>query len=241
MMISRRKHPTSALSDESRIGGRLRSVRVRLRSQAGFTLVELLVVVLLGGILSAAIIGVLLSVSGVFNSQGVRIQNQDDARTAINQVSRYIRMATSSADNQTSQTNSVLTALPQDLEFYCDLDGDGVAEKARYYLSGTSLKMQAVEPTWVLTPSPHWTYPTYTTDGVVVQNAIRNGTSALFRYYKNVSGSMVEFTPSTAALRQLVVTVGISLTVNEKPALAKGNVQLATNVEIRQRYEGGLK
>jgi hypothetical protein len=29
--------------------------------------------------------------------------------------------------------------------------------------------------------------------------------------------------------------------VNEKPALAKGNVQLATNVEIRQRYEGGLK
>jgi prepilin-type N-terminal cleavage/methylation domain-containing protein len=225
-------------------------VQARMRREDGFTLVELLVVVLLGGILSAAIIGVLLSLSGVFNSQGVRIQNQDDARTAINQVSRYIRMATSSADNQTSQTNSVLTALPQDLEFYCDLDGDGVAEKARYYLSGTSLKMQTVEPTWVLTPSPHWTYPTYTTGGVVVQNAIRNGSSAVFRYYKNVSGTtttslefpgLQEFTPSTAALKQQVVTIRISLTVNDQPALAKGNVQLATNVEIRQRYEGGLK
>ena len=202
---------------------------------------ELLVVIVLAGILSGAIVGVLLSVSGVFDSQGARIQNQDDARTAINQVARFIRMATSSADNQTSQTNSIATALPQDLEFFCDLDGDGTSEKARYYLSGTTLKMQSVKAVWELTPSPHWTYPSYTTDGVVVQNAVRNGANPVFRYYRNVSGALQEFTPSTAALRQQVVTIGVSLTVNEKPNVALGNVQLATTVEIRQRYTGGLE
>ena len=218
-----------------------RIVRSRIGGQDGFTLVELLVVIVLAGLIAAAVFGFLFSLTNVFNSQEARIQNQDDARTAINQVSRYIRMATSSADNQTSQSNSIANASPQDLEFYCDLDGDGIAEKARYYLSGTTLKMQSVDPNWVLTPTPHWTYPAYTIDGIVVQNAVLNGSGPVFRYYKNVSGSMVEFTPNTAALRQLVVTVGISVTVNEKPKLAKGNVQLATNVEIRQRYEGGLK
>ncbi len=221
--------------------GRIRSLRVRLYRREGFTLIELLVVVLLAGIISAAVIGVLFSLTGVFNSQGTRIVNQDDARTAINQVARYIRMATSSADNQTSQTNSIATALPQDIEFYCDLDGDGIAEKARYYLQGTSLKMQTVEPTWVLTPSPHYAYLAYTTNGSVVQNAVMNGASPVFTYFKEVSGTMVAFTPNTAALRQQVVTIGISLTVNEQPKLARGNVQLATNVEIRQRYQGGLQ
>ncbi|MCL5734051.1 MAG: hypothetical protein M1274_00435 [Actinobacteria bacterium] len=204
-------------------------------------MIELLIVIVLAGILSGAIIAILFSLSGVFHSQGVRIQNQDDARTAINEVARYIRMATNSADNQTSQTNAIATASPQDLEFYCDLDGDGIAEKARYYLAGSSLKMQSVEPTWVLTPTPHWTYPAYTLDGVVVQNAVLNGANPVFRYYKNVGGSLQEFTPSTTALRQEIVTVGIALTVNEKPNLAKGNTQLATDVQIRQRYTGGLE
>ena len=216
-------------------------IRSRTSGPGGFTLVEMLVVVGLAGLIAAAVFAFLFNVTNVFNSQDTRIQNQDDARTAINQMSRYVRMATSSADNQTSQSNSIANASPQDIEFYCDLTGDGVAEKVRYYLQATTLKMQSVKAVWATTPTPHWTYPAYTTDGIVVQNAILNGAAAVFRYYKNVSGSMVEFTPNTAALRQLVVTVGISVTVNEKPKLAKGNVQLATNVEIRQRYDGGLQ
>ena len=45
--------------------------------------------------------------TSVFNSQEVRMLNQDDARTAINQMARYIRMATSSADNQSTVSNAI--------------------------------------------------------------------------------------------------------------------------------------
>ncbi len=208
------------------------------------TLIELLLVLLLVGVVSGAALGVLFSVTGVFYSQEVRVLNQDDARLAINQITRYLRMATSSADNQTSQSNAVLTALPRDVEFYCDLDGDGLAEKARYYLLGESLRMQAVDPVWETSPEPHWSYLAYAEDGVVVQDAVRNktdGTDPLFRYYRYVSGALQEFSPTTAALKQQIVTVAISLSVNEVPELARGNVQLATRVQIRQRYDGGLE
>ena len=217
-----------------------RLVRSRLKREGGWTLIELLVVVVLAAILSGAVYGLFSSVSGVFASQGVRIQNQDDARSALNEVTRYLRMATSSADNQTSQSNSIAEASPQAVEFYCDLDGDGIADKARYYLQGTTLKLRTVEPTWVLTPTPHWVYPAYTIDGVVIQNAVINGANPVFRYYRYSGGALVEFTPTTAALRQQIVTISVSLTVNEAPKLARGNVVLTTDVQIRQRYEGGL-
>jgi prepilin-type N-terminal cleavage/methylation domain-containing protein len=240
-LITRHTHGAAETGTMIPMAQRARRIRSRLSGEGGFTLVELLVVMVLAGIISVAVLMMLSNLTGVFNSQSTRMLNQDDARTAINEVARYIRAATSSADNQTSQTNSIATASPQEIEFYCDLNGDGIAEKVRYYLQGTTLKMQSVKPLWVLTPSAHWTYPAYTTDGVVIQNAVLNGGAALFRYYKNVSGAMVEFTPNTTALRQLVVSIGISLTVNEQPKLARGNVQLATNVEIRQRYQGGLE
>jgi hypothetical protein len=187
------------------------------------------------------VVGILLSTTGVVASQNVRIQNQDDARLAINQMARYIRMATSSADNQTTQSNAIATAQPQDIEFYCDFDADGVAEKVRYYLTGNVLMSQSDEPVWVTGTSSHWEYSEYDTGGVVIQNTVQNGSDALFRYYRYNSGVLEQFTPTTVADRRAIVTVSISLRVNERPDLAASDVVLATDVQIRQRYEGGLE
>ncbi len=227
--------------------GVLHQVYRRLAATRGMTLVELCVVILIAGILAGAMYGIYQGMVHVFYSQSVRIQNQDDARLAINQVTRYLRSATSSADNQTSQSNSVATALPYDIEFYCDIDGDAVAEKIRYYLSGTSLWMQTVTPQWLTSPEPHWEYPAYTTNGEVVQDAISNrGTEPdvpvfLFYRYNEATGGLDEFSPTTAALRKQVVTVAVNLVVNGNPTLARSDVRLATRVEIRQRYQGGLE
>jgi prepilin-type N-terminal cleavage/methylation domain-containing protein len=217
------------------------AIRARVEGQDGFTLVELLVVMIIGAIISVAVLAVFTSLSGVFNSQTVRIQNQDDARTAVNEMSRYLRMATSSADNMTTQSNAIATASPQDIEFYCDIDGDSVAEKVRFYLSSTTLLMQTAEPVWVTGTDPHYVYGSYDTNGIVVQDAVRNGSSPVFAYYYYINpGVLALFTPATAAQRQLIVTVSIAVTVNEKPTLAKGNVLLTTDVQLRQRYQGGL-
>ena len=111
--------------------------------------------------------------------------NQDDARTAINQMTRYLRMATDSADNVTTLSNAVATALPQDIEFYCDVDGDEVAEKVRYYLEGSVLMSQTVDPEWVEGEHPYWEYGAYDTDGVVIENRVRNEeTEPMFIYYR---------------------------------------------------------
>jgi prepilin-type N-terminal cleavage/methylation domain-containing protein len=225
-----------------------RAARRRSAGQAGFTIVELLVVTLVAGIVSVAVLAAYTSLSGTFNSQDVRIQNQDDARTAMNQITRFIRMATSSASNKTTQSNSVAIASPQNLEFYCDVDGDNLAEKVRYYLNGSTLMMQRAEPV-AIAAYPYYQYNSYDTNGIVVQSAIRNGTAPVFGYsyynpnlYGTGVGGLVAFTPNNAvpADLQKIVAVSVSLTVNEKPAIARGNVVLATNVQIRQRYNGGL-
>jgi prepilin-type N-terminal cleavage/methylation domain-containing protein len=221
----------------------LRMVRERLGGREGFSIIELLVVMLIASIISVAVLAILSGTTNVFNSQNVRMLNQDDARTAINQMARYVRSATSSADNMTTQSNAIATALPQDIEFYCDVDGDGVAEKVRYYLDDNVLMSQTEEPEWIEATEPYWEYGEYDTDGIVIENRVRNGTEGLFVYYRYniVSGALEECSPTTAAGRQEIVTVGIMIKVGERPDLAAKDVVLATDVQIRQRYEGELQ
>jgi prepilin-type N-terminal cleavage/methylation domain-containing protein len=209
--------------------------------QHGFTLVELMVVVLISGVILAAVLGLYGSVFRTTADQGVRIQNQDSARIAMYEMSRFIRAACSSDSNLTSVSDSLALANPQEFVFFVDLDGDDAAEKVRYYLSGTTLRMQMAEPNTSVIPH---TYPTsYTSDSVVILGGVRNGTNAIFTYYgyNGTTGALYQIaTPNTAPLRRAVVAIGVNLTVNEKPEIARGAVQVSTRVQIRQRYDGGL-
>jgi prepilin-type N-terminal cleavage/methylation domain-containing protein len=218
-------------------------VRARLSAHGGFTLIELLLVMLLSSIIAAAVLAVLQGTTRVFNAQEVRMLNQDDARSAINQMTRYLRMATSSADNGTTLSNAIATALPQEVEFYCDIDGDDEAEKARYYLVNSILWLQSDQPVWVTGTSPHWQYNGYDSNGVVIQNRVRNGTDPMFTYYRYVDehGTLEAFTPVTAEDKMGIVTIGITIKVGERPDLAARDVSLSTDVQIRQRYQGGLQ
>ena len=226
------------------------TVRNRLRDALGFTLIELLVVCLTAGILGGAMLGLYEGLVRSWADTGHRIINQDDARTAINNISRYVRMAESSASNLTSTSDAVATAQPQELVFYADIDGNGVPDKVRYYLSGKTLRMATLAPNTSTSPP---TYPTsYTADGIVVMDGIQNGTTPLFTYYamnpayaNNPVASndnlVVISNPTSVADRASIVAVGITLYVNETPVgISKGSVSLDTLIQIRQRYNGGL-
>lgn len=209
-------------------------------AEGGFSLVELLITMLVAGIMMAAILSLFLGGLRVFASEGVRMQNQDDIRLGVNQMARYLRAATSSADHQASWSNAIASAGPQSLEFYCEINGTPPVEKVKYYLSGTDLKMQTATPYWRTSP-PGWVYPAYSEDGTVIQQAVRNGTSPVFSYLRYNSGSLEVFTPTTADDRNRIVAIDLSLTVNEVPQLAKSDISLTTRVQLRQRYEGGLE
>lgn len=221
------------------LGGRLNTHHAG--GDSGFTIIELLLVIVIAAVVSVSVLMIFSSLTGVFYSQQARMLSQDDVRKAVNEMARFIRAATSSADNPSSQSNAIATALPQDIEFFCDVDGDDVAEKVRYYLDGTTLKTQTAEPVWLTSPTPHWEYSAYDTQGIVVQEAVQNGSDPVFLYYHYVDGELELFAPTSAAERQEIVAVRISLKVNEDPQLAARDVILATDVQIRQRYEGGLE
>jgi prepilin-type N-terminal cleavage/methylation domain-containing protein len=217
-----------------------RALNTSLAGCRGFTMVELLVVIILAGVISGAMLGVYVGVVRSFAASGNRIINQDDARLAVNAMARYVRMASSSASNLTTVSDSIASALPQELVFYADIDGNGKADKVRYYLSGASLRMATVAPTMTTSPP---SYAAYTSDGIVVLNGVQNGATAIFTYYKYDSmqqNLIVIANPTTAADLLSIVAVGVSLYVNEAPQLNKGNVQLDTLIQIRQRFNGGL-
>lgn len=203
-----------AASEDHQLDARARrSADAPGRMEDGFTLVELLVTMLVAGIMMAGILGLFVSATRTVATEHVRIQNQDDARLALNQITRYVRMASSSMSNTTTITDSIATANATDIVFFADLDGDGQTEKTRYYLSGTALRMQTAEPNMGQSPP---TYPSYQTDGIII-DGIRNGSTPIFRYYRYDLGtkSLVETTsPSTAAQMREIVAVDVTLIVD---------------------------
>lgn len=195
----------------------------------------------LAGVLMAAALSLLITTTRVFHDQQVEMQSQDSARLSINQIARYLRAATSSADNLSSQSNAIATAQNADIEFFCDIDGDEMAEKVRYYLSGSNLRMQTSEPLLMASPEPHWTYPSYETDGILVQDGVSNQQEGCFRYFRRGDEGLEEFSPTSASLRREIVTVEVRLEVDEEPESGHNGVELATEVQLRQRYQGGLE
>ena len=230
-------------------------IKRRLRGARGFSMIELLVVCIVAGILGSAMLALYEGLMRSWADTGHRIINQDDARAAINDISRYIRMAESSASNLTSTSDALALAQPQELIFYADIDGNGLPEKVRYYLSGKTLREAALAPNTSTSPP---TYPTvYTTDGVVVMDGIQNGATPLFTYWRMnpnyvanpipANDTLQDFLatvghyPSTPAELASIVAVGIKLYVNDSPqGVSKGPVALDTLIQIRQRYNGGL-
>ncbi len=202
---------------------------------------ELIVVILIAGVVSGALLGLYAGLHRTTADQQVRVLNQDSARLALYEMTRYIRAACSSDSNVTSASDSIAVAGPQELVFFVDLDGDGNAERARYYLSNKTLRMQTAKPNTSVTPH---TYPAgYSSDSIVILSGVVNGSSPVFTYYgyNDKTNELYPIAnPNTEGLRRDIVTIGISLAVNEKPEIAKGPVQLSTQVLVRQRYDGGI-
>lgn len=200
-----------------------------------------MVVVLIAGLVAGGVLALYSSAFRTTADQNTRMQSQDSARLAMYEMSRFIRAACSSESNLTSVSDSLVRADPQEFVFFVDLDSDGAAEKARYYLSGTTLRFQTAEPDTSVIPA---TYPDeYDTESVVILDGVRNGEEAVFTYYgyDEDTVSLYEISsPDTDLLRRHVVAIGIRLTVNEKPEIARGAVEVSTRVQIRQRYDGGL-
>ncbi len=192
------------------------------KNKDGFTLVEILIAISI----FLAIIGALtLFVINIFNYNsyiGARLTTADINRTALRKMTTEIRSASISSNG----AYPIDTASPTSFSFYVDINNDGLKEKIRYFISGTTLKRGILKPTG----NP----PVYNSPNEIVTDFVKNltNTSSVFNYYdKNYDGTTAPL--STPININLVRLVKITITSDANPNRAPGADTLTTQISIR--------
>lgn len=149
---------------------------IKLIGSKGITLIEILVVMVIMGILGSALLSMQFFLS---QNQVAVFRNYlsvDDTNRIVTEFTRELRAA------QVSESGSypLTTALDQDITFYSDYDFDGTVERVRYYLSGSQLIKEVIEPS-----GQPPTYPDSSKKVKVLSDIIRNATNPVFFYYNS--------------------------------------------------------
>lgn len=178
----------------------------------GITLPELLI--------SIAILSVITYTMSIFQrdifSLNFSAQNnlaaQLDARHLLKQMVAELREASASSLG----AYPIALASTSALTFYSDVDSDGIKERIRYYLSGTTLKRAQLTPTG----SPLVYVDANEKITSVVANIANNATTSIFTYYPSTfAGTTTELTqPVTIAnIRMVGIKVVIEKDANKSP------------------------
>ncbi len=142
--------------------------------QSGFTIVEFLVAAAIFAFVALAISTVYVSNQQVYAKGQSRIDAQQNARVAIEQMERELRMAGKDPRNTISTQSpatAIQTATGTSITFLADIDHDRTLDKVTYRLSGGQL----------LRDFSSWngsSFPTATT-GIIADKI----TSLTFTYY----------------------------------------------------------
>lgn len=103
----------------------------------GVSLVELLVVLIIGSVISGAIISALMSQVQLSATQNRTMINSQNLRETLD----YMGDEISNIGAGTTEP-FISIAGTTELQFVSDIDGDGSWNRVRYYMSGTTLKRQ---------------------------------------------------------------------------------------------------
>jgi prepilin-type N-terminal cleavage/methylation domain-containing protein len=178
----------------------------------GLTLPELLI--------SIAILSLLAVVIGAFQrdifSLNFSAQNnlsaQLDARHVLKQMIAELREASPSSLGG----YPIALASTSALTFYSDVNNDGIKERIRYFLSGTTLRRGQLTPTG----NPLVYVDANETLTSVVAHIANNATTSIFSYYPSTfAGTTTPLTqPVTIAnIRMVGITVVIEKDINKSP------------------------
>lgn len=147
----------------------------------------------------------------------------DEARKVLQPIASEIRSASSSSLGsypiETTGTNNFI--------FFTDINNDGLKERIRYYLSGTTLMRGVISPSG--SPLQYLSGNETTTE---IVHGVRNGSTAIFTYYDtNYSGSSSPLSApiSVFNVRLVKITLIIDDNLNKPPTA----VTVTTQVTIR--------
>ena len=177
-------------------------------SRRGFTLVETIVVVtiiaLVGGALSSAIQFFYRTNSYVLQ-EGAAVQS---ARTGLATAVQNLREASYGDDG----SYPIASAATSTVTFYADINGDGKADKIRYYYASTTLYRDV---TYSSGNPP--SYSGQTPQTVTVATYLQNSSSTpIFQYYDN-TGTLLTYPINVASIASILTTLLIDVDTKRSP------------------------
>lgn len=217
-------------------------MRAALRDEAGFTLTELLVSMVLMVLVLSATLGALDVFGSTSNRNQKLLQAQDAARIGVDRIARELRNGSAYATDATAPS-AIVRAGPWDLIVQTvNPNGGGGANtlnlmRVRYCLYTPTATLYRQQQTWtgatppgVITdtacPSTSWGNQT-----VVAADVVNGGGRRVFTYNSGNANDTTEAPP----LLPDIASVRIALWIDPNPGKAPAETQLYTGVFLRNK------
>jgi prepilin-type N-terminal cleavage/methylation domain-containing protein len=189
-----------------------------MKRKAGFSLVELLVVLVIGSLISGAVISALMSQVQLSATQNRTMINSQNLRETLD----YMGDEISNIGAGTTEP-FIDIANTSELRFTSDIDGNGSWNRMRYYLNGSTLRRQY----WNSTNSGiTWTQ--------VADDVLLTGVSNLtFTYYQR--GNTAPANNNQISMVQVAITqnAGQNATAFSTGRIATGRLTIRATIRNR--------
>ena len=165
-------------------------------NSSGFSLAEIVVTVAIIGVISITVgkfTGDVFSFNRYFTKS---LDVAGDARKVLRPMVNEIRSASPSSLG----SYAIESAGTNEFIFFSDTDDNGVKERIRYYLSGTTLKKGKIVPT-----GNPYVYNSANESSVDLIKNVQNGATPIFTYYDS------SYNGSSGALASPVVVTNVRL------------------------------
>src|SRR6266481_2953183 len=175
----------------------------------GFTLIEMLVVIVITGLVGAAVTGTIQ----YFYQKNAYLLEQtdalDNARRAMLDAVRTLREASYGDDGSFPVANAATSTIT----FYADINNTGSVQKIRYYISNGTLFRGVTSSAGV--PPVYVGQPEVTT---TVASFVRNASSTpLFTYFDSTGAVLSATSTNPALISAVTISVWIDLNPNRAP------------------------
>jgi hypothetical protein len=192
----------------------------------GASLIEMIVLIGITIMIGGALFALVRSTWSLNTFVSESLISQQDILKALKTFTLEVR----SANESSLGSYPIATAATNTFMFYSDQDFDGLYDRVRYYVSGTTLKKGVVKPT-----GNPLTYNVANEKISDVIHSVANGTSTpVFSYFGSSYDGAATATPLTVPVdATLVRLVKFNVLIDRTAGIAPGVLNFETEVSIR--------
>lgn len=205
--------------------------------ESGFSVTELLVVMVLLSVVLSAVYMVMGTASRVYDQSAATMQVNEQSRTALERMGLDFRQA---QEVTPGVSGAFITASPREAVFWCQADKDNSAEKVRYYVVGNDLLRTIFQTSdTVATASSVWTSGTTST---LLTDLSPSFTGPIFTYLNQQGSTPATFSSAAQQFTydpdQFIQAVQVDWVVLVRSGSVTKSAE--TSATIRLRSVGGV-